>query len=53
MKQSEVQELNRATLGMQANLINAIKTEHQGNTTKIRNFNEDFGISIEKNSKMY
>lgn len=53
LKQSEVQELNRATLGMQANLINAIKTEHQGNTTKIRNFNEDFGISIEKNSKMY
>lgn len=53
LTKSDVQDLNRATLGMQANLINAIKTEHQGNTTKISNFNEDFGISIVKNSKLY
>lgn len=53
LTKSDVQDLNRATLGMQANLINAIKTEHQGNTTKISNFNEDFGISMVKNSKLY
>ena len=53
LTKGDIEDLNRATRGMQANLINSIKTEHQGNTTKIRNFNEDFGISIVRNSKMY
>ena len=53
LSKGEVAELNRATLGMQANLINAMSSENQGDTAKIHNFNKDFGISTVKNSQMY
>ncbi len=53
LSKGDIEELNRATRGLQANLINAMNTEQQGNTTKIHNFNTDLGISTAKNSRMY
>ncbi len=53
LSKGEIAELNRATLGMQANLLNAMSSENQGDTARIQNFNKDFGISVVKNSQMY